>query len=557
MNATRGGNGSTIPRATLRVDRLRDALTVAGLNGLGDEPWLAYLGTQRWFGAKGDAPTLARVIDVVSLPWDDNALGVAIIDVQTSSGIARYQLPLAVRQAPSRSLVPNSSLSSTASSAKAPSPSLSSTANSAKGSGSFDHRAVIAQVQAADGEAVLLDALHDPVFQRRLGEAFVATATFDSQAGGRWSIERASSTAFLLGPDAKIAVGSAEQSNSALIFGQLAFLKLFRKIETGVQPDVEMTRFLSVDAAFPRVPALFGTITYHDQGGGAVAGMMQEYLSGSRDAWAYILDSAKGGTATVAMHDIEQLGHITREMHDALAGEAAQRHKDFASVRAGAGDVERWAQRTKETIREATTLLDRQRVAGKLPAERAAEAEALVRRRDHYLTWIEEVADLIGDDGGAKIRIHGDYHLGQVLRTTSDSFVIIDFEGEPTRSLAQRREKTSALRDVAGMLRSLAYAAATLVRSGAGTTKRAAMSVAERELISGRWERDARVAFLRGYTGTMKDQRNLLPRDPKHFDALLSLFEAEKAFYELAYELNHRPGWEWIPMRGISRLLVK
>jgi trehalose synthase-fused probable maltokinase len=135
--------------------------------------------------------------------------------------------------------------------------------------------------------------------------------------------------------------------------------------------------------------------------------------------------------------------------------------------------------------------------------------------------------------------------------------VIIDFEGEPTRPLAERREKTSALRDVAGMLRSLAYAAATLVRGEDSASKKDARTPAERELVSGRWERDARAAFLRGYTGRMKDERSLFPKDPKKFDALLSLFEAEKAFYELAYELNHRPGWEWIPMRGISRLLVK
>src|SRR5207237_4339355 len=137
------------------------------------------------------------------------------------------------------------------------------------------------------------------------------------------------------------------------------------------------------------------------------------------------------------------------------------------------------------------------------------------------------------------------------------SFVVIDFEGEPTRPLGERREKTSALRDVAGMLRSLAYAAATFVRASDTKPTNDARSPAERELVSGRWERDARAAFLRGYTGRMKDERGLFPRDPKRFDALLSLFEAEKVFYELAYELNHRPGWEWIPMRGIAKLLLK
>jgi maltose alpha-D-glucosyltransferase / alpha-amylase len=112
------------------------------------------------------------------------------------------------------------------------------------------------------------------------------------------------------------------------------------------------------------------------------------------------------------------------------------------------------------------------------------------------------------------------------------------------------------MRDVAGMLRSLSYAAATMVQGPVGE-RPDRQRMAERELIGGRWERDARAAFLRGYTGSMKDDRGLLPNDPKRFDALLSLFEAEKVFYELAYELNHRPGWEWIPMRGISRLLVQ
>jgi trehalose synthase-fused probable maltokinase len=514
--------------ATLRVDRLRDALTVAGLAGLSDQSIIAYLAAQRWFGAKGERPASARVIDVVPLPWDEDALGIAIVEVGSPNGNSLYQMPLAVRAVDATKVA------------------------------AADPGAIVARVIAADGEASLLDAVRDPVFQRQLGAAFIAPKSFDSPSGGRWVIERVSKAALVFRPDAEIVVGSAEQSNSALIFDNQAFLKLFRKIETGVQPDVEMTRFLTVDAAFPHVPGLFGTISYRHRGGDAIAGMLQEYLPGSRDAWAYVLDRIHSGQSPKAVTaEIERLGVVTRELHDALAGPAAAKMPDFTPMHAAAGDVERWAQRTKETVREATTLLYRQRSAGKLAAPRAVEAEILVRRRDHYLTWIEEVADLIGDDGGAKIRIHGDYHLGQVLRTKSDSFVIIDFEGEPTRPLAERREKTSALRDVAGMLRSLAYAAATLVHDQPRGSTKDARTPAERELASGRWERDARSAFLRGYTGRMQDQRNLFPRDAKRFDALLSLFEAEKAFYELAYELNHRPGWEWIPMRGISRLLVK
>ena len=506
----------------IHMDGAGDLLSLAGLASLRDSELLEYLKRQRWFGLKGVAEK-ARVVDVVPLPWDGSRVAVAIVEVEASGVRTRYQLPLSARRTDAAAL---------------------------------DPKMVVAKVASQEGEGALLDATWDPVFQKHLGATFLSPCAYDSEAGGKWSIERVGKSAIQFRPDAEITVGSAEQSNSALVFDRQAFLKLFRKIEAGVHPDVEVTRFLTVDAAFPHVPTLFGTITYTDSSGEALCGMMQEYLAGSTDAWSYILAAAKSNPSGTA-RDIEKLGSITREMHDALSGDAANSAGSaFTPLATEPADVERWAQKTKESIRDAVSLLDKQRSAGKLANERAAEAEIIVRRRDHYISWVEEIADTIGADAGSRIRTHGDYHLGQVLRTKSDSFVIIDFEGEPTRPLADRREKTSALRDVAGMLRSLSYAAARMVQ-GAPNEKPDRKKQAERELIGGRWERDARAAFLRGYTGAMKDDRGLLPNDPKHFDALLSLFEAEKVFYELAYELNHRPGWEWIPLRGISRLLVQ
>jgi trehalose synthase-fused probable maltokinase len=510
---------------TIRVPHAQDTLTVAGLAELRDEILLGYLRKQRWFGLKGTAEA-GRVIDVIPLPWDEFRIGVAIVEIDAAGAKHRYQLPLALRRVDAEALA-------------ASNPAL-----------------VVACVESPEGSGTLLDATFDPIFQRMLGDTFLTPAEYESPTGTHWRIERAGKLSIAFRPDAEITIGSAEQSNTALVFDRQVFLKLFRRIEPGVHPDVEMTRFLSLDAGFPHVPTLFGTLTYTDKSGDAVAAMMQEYLAESKDAWAYVIDAAKRDPASTT-RDIEKLGTITREMHDALSGDAANNAgSGFAPLAAEAVDVERWAQKTKETIREAVALLDKQRGAGKLAKERAAEADVLIRRRDHYLSWVEEIADLIDSDGGSRIRTHGDYHLGQVLRTKSESFVIIDFEGEPTRPLAERREKTSPLRDVAGMLRSLSYAAATLVQ-GPDSKKPDPRKVAERELVGGRWERDARAAFLRGYTGSMEDDRGLLPDDPKSFDALLSLFEAEKVFYELAYELNHRPGWEWIPMRGISRLLIQ
>jgi len=149
------------------------------------------------------------------------------------------------------------------------------------------------------------------------------------------------------------------------------------------------------------------------------------------------------------------------------------------------------------------------------------------------------------------VRIHGDFHLGQVLRAPNGEFLIIDFEGEPTRPLDERREKASPLRDVAGMLRSVAYAAATLALEDGARLKPSI-----RELRAARWERDVRSAFLAGYLAPDGATPNPLPANAADTRRLIQLFEAEKAFYELSYELNNRPAWAWIPMRGISKLFV-
>ena len=443
----------------MKVERAADTLTLAGLSGLGDGQLLDYLKRQRWFGLKGTA-TKARVVDVVQLPWDESRLGVAFVEVDTPSGTARYQLPLSVRRADA---------------------------------GRLDPQIVVARIESKEGEGALLDALYDPVFQKQLGATFLNPCTYDTEQGGQWGIERVGKSSIAFRPEAEITVGSVEQSNSALVFDRQAFLKLFRRIEAGIHPDVEVTRFLTQDAGFPHVPTLFGLITHVIPSAARdrhveVCGMMQEYVAGSRDAWSYILEATKKNPQDTA-RDVEKLGAITREMHDALSGDAANNVDAFTPLATEHADVERWAQRTKEMIRDAVTILEKQRAAGKLAKERAAEAEVIVRRRDHYISWVEEIADIVGADGGSRIRTHGDYHLGQVLRTTSDSFVIIDFEGEPTRSLAERREKTSPLRDVAGMLRSLSYAAAPMVQ-GAPTEKPDRKKHAERELIGGRWERN-------------------------------------------------------------------
>jgi maltose alpha-D-glucosyltransferase/alpha-amylase len=284
---------------------------------------------------------------------------------------------------------------------------------------------------------------------------------------------------------------------------------------------------------------------------------MQAFVPNAVDAWSYALERSRSYFAAPAdrespnafVEDAKQLGVVTRMMHEALAGDDDD--PDFAPEPVSTEDIDRWAHRTRQSVLDSLALLERQMAAPTFPRDRAPEAQALVRRRDHYLGWINEIDDQLGDDLGMRARIHGDFHLGQVLRSSDGTFLIIDFEGEPTRALSERREKTSPLRDVAGMLRSFAYAAATLSQKEG---KSAPPHV--RELRIARWERDVRAAYLAGYLGA-SDEPGLLPDEESHVRALIALFETEKVFYELAYELNQRPAWAWIPMRGIAKLFVK
>ena len=534
------------------------------LRGLTTQTWAAYLAGRRWFGAKAGWPREVRVRDVVPLPWDSGVFALARLEVTLADGrTVLYQLPLAAEPTPGAADAEQerATLADAPPHSAPPSQPEAGAAAGAGGAPRITPADIIAVFRSPAGDAVgaLADATLDPAFRRGMADSFAGTGggntVFESASGAvRWSFISESEKALVVPPNVPIRLGSAEQSNTSLLFDEEAILKLFRKLERGEQPDVEVTRFLTVQAGFAHTPALLGTIEVEDAEGTAVAGMLQEFLPKSRDAWDFALARARPyfdaprdeERPNEFLIEAERLGQVTRELHDALATGTSP---EFVPEQAGAADVERWANRTKQWIRDGLALLDRQLQSKHLPRERTGEAQALLGRRERYLGTVDEIVDALAGDAGERIRIHGDYHLGQVLRTASDDFMIIDFEGEPARSLAERREKASPLRDVAGMLRSFAYAAATLGMN-AGM-----LDVGTRELRIGRWERDVREAFLRGYLAT-DDERGMLPETDAHTRALLRLFETEKAFYELVYELNHRPAWTYIPMRGIAKLLA-
>ncbi len=511
---------------TLRVhDPLEAALAPAVLTGLAQEELRAFLQPRRWFGAKGRTLESIRIATAVPLRWESLRAAIAVIEVGFEGGrVERYQLPLAVRR---------------------------------DGADGEPPRAVLARVESDHEHGVLFDATEDATFRRQLGASLEHSATFED--GGRtWAAEPIGDGAAGLGAIVDTRVIASEQSNTSIIFGDRAILKLFRRLEAGEHPDVEISRFLTLHTEFRNTPPLLGTLRFEEADGtSSVTGMLQQFLPGSADAWRATLDANRAFFAAPAdarqsnpfRADAERLGAITREMHEALASRAAHEDPAFTPVAVTPKDLAAWSEEVRRMAGDALALLQQHLDAGTLPSNRIPDAAVVARRHADYVANIEAMAARLGTALGERIRHHGDYHLGQVLRTADGDFMIIDFEGEPARPLAERRAPNSPLRDVAGMLRSFAYAAATL-------------AIGQREALPPRvleprahvWEREARDAFLAGYLGDT--HAAFLPVSRPAIEQLLALFETEKVFYELSYELNNRPDWIWIPLRGISKLLV-
>lgn len=489
------------------------------IGGLGSETLVAFLQQQRWFAAKGSSPSDAALANFIMAPWGGGRFALAHVMVRGSDGEHVYQLPLATHTSVPAD-VPKAAVLSTA--------------------------------------PAVYDAVYDPEFRLGLANALVTGASIVGADGAMWVAEATSQDSPSLRSDATTRVASAEQSNTSIVVGDVAIIKLFRTLKRGTHPDVEVTQFLTTRAGFTNTPALLASMRFEDGAGPMMSGMMQTLIGGATDAWAYALEKGKSyfvvgqrEPMNVFLDDAKRLGAVTRAMHDALGSDDTD--AGFAPEPATPEDLDRWSTRIKDSVRESLALLERQLASPSFPKQRAAEAKALIGRRDHFTSWIDEIDETLGDDLGMLIRVHGDYHLGQVLRTSSGDFAVIDFEGEPSRSIEERREKMSPLKDVAGMLRSFSYAAATLAMA-----VEKSLDLPTRELRSARWERDVRTAFIAGYLGTADDDApDLLPEETEHVHLLIALFEAEKAFYELRYELNNRPAWAWIPMRGMSKLLTQ
>ena len=467
------------------------SLTREMLTAIDGEALTRFLLARRWFGAKGGRPSAARFREIIPLPWDGGRMVLATVEVTVAADrTERYQLPLARLDAAfvDRTQPP---------------------------------RALLAEV---DGGGLIVDAVEDLRFLEGLADAMRRGVTIEGE-GARWIFTPAGDIGTQL-EGQRPRLGSAEQSNTSIIFGDRAILKLFRRLETGENPDVEIGRFLTSKTAFHGSPALLGTIRLESEGGSSVSGILQTFVAGSRDAWGYTLDCARRAFGAPAEQEMapafadeaRALGRITRELHDALASDAED--PDFTPQPATDRDVAQWIAAAKRSIDEGLGLLESRLGGAGLGDEATAAARVLIRRRAEFPRLVDEIQVQVRRNAGALIRHHGDYHLGQVLRTPDGNFMIIDFEGEPARSLAERRARHCPLRDVAGMLRSFAYAAATAATDPSVKVARGVV-----EIRAGRWQRDVRKAFMSGYLSGRATGAQFLPSQRTSISALTTLFE--------------------------------
>jgi maltose alpha-D-glucosyltransferase/alpha-amylase len=358
--------------------------------------------------------------------------------------------------------------------------------------------------------------------------------------------------------------GSAEQSNSSIIYGDRAILKLFRRQQQGPNPDIEIGRYLTERTQFDRVPPFLGSIEYvPDSGEPSAIAILQLLVANEGDGWTWTTEELERYYENCALHPVPQdargardivgayleaaamLGRRTAELHLALASAADD--PAFAPESFSPTDIEGVTSHMRDEAAHAFELLKEN--LPRLPDESVEAAGILLARRRQTIDLLRLPAE--AHDYGRRIRTHGDYHLGQVLRTRND-FIILDFEGEPARPLAERRRKYSPLRDAAGMLRSFSYAAvATLMTY----TVRHPQDFASLEPSARLWERTVGDEFLQAYYA-VAEAGNILPASEEDRRKLLNACLLEKAIYELTYELNNRPDWVRIPLAGILALAV-
>jgi maltose alpha-D-glucosyltransferase/alpha-amylase len=521
---------------------------------LEEEVLLAYLTGCRWFGGKGRKVRRISIIENIPIGKEDPVTHLLLLKVSYIEGETEtYLLPI-------------------------------SFASGEEAYRLIDEKphAIVARLQEESTDGIIYDSIYSERLRKDLLDMIVKRRSIRGIQGQITAYPGKSMRTFrnkeILEADSQILKG--EQTNTSVFYGNALVFKLYRRPTVGINPDLEISRFLSEETSFRNASPFVGAIEYRTRDTEPrVIGMLQAQVTNQGDAWTYTLDVLSGYIERVLsrrceIHELPKaplslleistqeipelfqeliggiylemvtlLGKRTAELHLALASSDEDRHFNLEpfSLLYQRSLFQSMQSLTKRSL----DLLERN--IKSLPKDLQEEAGEVVKNESKI---IESFRDLLEKKISAKkMRIHGDYHLGQVLFTGND-FIIIDFEGEPARSISERRLKKSPLTDVAGMLRSFHYAAynATFKQIFRPEDMRILQPWADL------WYRYVGGVFLKAYLQTA-EKAPFLPQDGDEFEFLLKDFTLEKAVYEIGYELNNRPNWLIIPLKGIRQLL--
>ncbi|TMJ82933.1 MAG: maltose alpha-D-glucosyltransferase [Alphaproteobacteria bacterium] len=488
-----------------------------------------FLASRRWYAERGSWPT-THILGALPLGAAEAELGMVLLEAKGRRETSNYLLPLTIKWTrfdPERQN-PNA----------------------------------LAAVRRGPREGSLLDAMSDAGFAALLLENLRAARSIEAD---HCRLEFSPTGRF---PDEgtldvqDVHTVDTEQSNTTVLVGADYVIKLFRRLERGLNPEIEIGRFLTETVPFQHTPPLLGSVEIEEDGGRSAVAVVHGFVQNQGDAWtvtnAYLdrfVEEQRLLTAEAAGHSdeegayvrrIEQVGRRVAELQLALA--SRDDIVEFAPEPIAAEDVRSWTEELLRRARRAFEDLARRR--GEFSEQDRQLIDALLAYRE---TLPARLRELLPENVAAmKIRHHGDFHLGQML-IVKDDVAIIDFEGEPRRSIEDRRRKAPAARDVAGLIRSIDYSATAAL-------ERALKSAADEHGKLARalegWREHSAGAFMAAYRSALTDAR-LWPRSLDAADRLLDFFLLEKAFYEIEYELAHRPDWLRVPLAGTWRILSR
>jgi trehalose synthase-fused probable maltokinase len=451
---------------------------------LDEEELRDWVENQRWYASKARHVAGIDIVESITLR-DDPPLLLTLVQTRFATGTHElYQLPLALRAPDADDVRRGESIAHT------------------------------------DGW-IVYDALAEPTQALELLRRIAATDEI-AAADGHFSFHQFDGAGDSLGQATDVRLMGVEQSNSSVVFDDSIVLKVFRKLEPGVNPELEILRFLTW-RGFPNIAPLHGWYDYEGLAFASTLGVAQAFLPDAVGGWELALDEL-WSAPEVFLERLGSLGTVTAQLHTVLASDAAD--PAFSPE-----------EPSQESLALLTATIDEdiERIFLRLPQD---ERLAPIAGRGQDVRERLAARAQIGVSGRV-IRTHGDYHLGQTLHTPR-GWVIIDFEGEPARPLPERRQKRSPLRDVASMLRSFAYVTS-------------ALEILRNRRAPADFEQRARQKFLEHYFAAVDP--TLMPGGEAVINNLLSIYELEKAIYELRYELNNRPDWIAIPVAGIGRIL--